>query len=82
MRQAALGRRLRELRLASKLTEEQLAAAAWLDPAYYRDVEAGRADLASLTYLDLIHLADALAVRPAHVMADLRVDLPASRPPN
>jgi transcriptional regulator with XRE-family HTH domain len=59
----ALGRRLRVLRTSAGLDPTELAAAAGLDPATYRRVEAG--DPATLTYLDLVALADALAVRPA-----------------
>ncbi len=47
----------------------ELAAAAGLDPATYRRAEAG--DPATLTYLDLVALADALAVPADSLLADL-----------
>lgn len=70
VRQVALAARLLRLRSAAGLSAGDLATAAGLDPAYYRDVEAARADLDRLTYLDLLGLAEALAVRPAAVLAD------------
>jgi transcriptional regulator with XRE-family HTH domain len=65
----ALGRRLRTLRTAAGLDPAELAHAARVDPAAYQRAEAGDPDV--LTYLDLLALADALAVRPAAVLADL-----------
>jgi transcriptional regulator with XRE-family HTH domain len=70
VRQAALGDRLFRLRKAAGLAPAELADAAGLDPAYYRDVEAGSGDLARLTYLDLLALADALQVPAAAVIRD------------
>jgi transcriptional regulator with XRE-family HTH domain len=75
-RQAAVAARLRRLRTAADLPAGDLAAAAGLDPAYYQDVEAGRADLTALTYLDLLRLADALDVPPAELLADPVVPAP------
>ena len=65
----ALGRRLRVLRTSAGLGSTELAAAAGLDPATYRRAEAG--DPATLTYLDLVALADALAVPADSLLADL-----------
>ena len=62
-RAEALGRRLRGLRTSAGLDPTELATAAGLDPVAYRRVEAG--DAGTLTYLDLLALADALAVPPA-----------------
>jgi transcriptional regulator with XRE-family HTH domain len=67
VRRAALGTRLVRLRTEAGLGAAELATAAGLDPADYRDVEAGRGEL---TYLDLFRLADALDVSPARVLAD------------
>lgn len=67
-RGAALGRRLRVLRTAAGLDPTELADAAGVDPVAYRQAEAG--DPVTLTYLDLLALADALAVPPACVLAD------------
>ena len=64
----ALGRRLRRLRTAAGLDAVALAAAARLDPVAYLRAEAG--DPAALTYLDLLALADALAVPPERMLAD------------
>jgi transcriptional regulator with XRE-family HTH domain len=65
----ALGRRLRVLRTSAGLDPTELAAAAGLDPATYRQAEAG--DPAMLTYLDLVALADVLAVPADSLLADL-----------
>lgn len=70
VRQAALGDRLQRLRDAAGLTPGDVAVAAGLDPAYYRDVEAGSGDLTRLTYLDLLALAEALQVPAAAVIRD------------
>jgi transcriptional regulator with XRE-family HTH domain len=59
---------LLRLRTAAGLEAAELADAAGLDPASYRQVEAG--DPASLTYLDLLALADALAVPAAAFLTD------------
>jgi transcriptional regulator with XRE-family HTH domain len=67
-RGAALGRRLRLLRSAAGLDPAELAEAAGLDPVSYRRAEDG--DPATLTYLDLLALADVLAVPPASLLAD------------
>ena len=69
-RQAALGSRLRRLREDAGLAPVELADAAGLDPVRYRRLEAGRGDLAALTYLDLLALADALAVPASAVLRD------------
>jgi transcriptional regulator with XRE-family HTH domain len=68
-RQAALGGRLRTLRAAAGKGAGELADAAGLDRAYYREVEAG-GGVSRLTYLDLLAIADALSVPPAAVLAD------------
>lgn len=70
LRPAALGTRLTALRAAAGLGAGEVAAAAGLDPAYYREVEAGHGDLAGVTYLHLLRLADALGVPPARVLGD------------
>jgi transcriptional regulator with XRE-family HTH domain len=70
LRQAALGSRLADLRAAAGLGAGEVADAAGLDRAYYREVEAGRGDLAGFTYLHLLRVADALHVAPARVLAD------------
>lgn len=69
-RRTQLGARLAGLRGAAGLGAGEVAAAAGLDPAYYRDVEAGRGDLAGFTYLHLLRVADALHVPPARVLGD------------
>jgi transcriptional regulator with XRE-family HTH domain len=56
------------LRTAAGLEATELADAAGLDRASYRSMEAG--DAARLTYLDLLAIADALAVPAAAVLAD------------
>ena len=60
VRSAALVARLRRLRAASWQGVEGLAD----------DIESGRADPGTLTYLDLLRLAEALDVRPAAILAD------------
>lgn len=65
----ALGRRLHALRTSAGLDPTGLAVAAGLDPVTYRSAEAGDPD--ALTYLDLVALADALAVPPASLLGDL-----------
>lgn len=75
-RQVALAGRLLRLRTAAGLAIRDLADATGLDPAYYRDIEAGRADLGALTYLDLLRIAEALGVPPAAVLADPVVQAP------
>jgi transcriptional regulator with XRE-family HTH domain len=70
VRKAALGDRLHRLREAAGLAPAELADAAGLDAAYYRDVEAGRGDLERFTYLHLLRLADALAVPASAVLRD------------
>jgi transcriptional regulator with XRE-family HTH domain len=67
-RQRALAARLRRLRAAADLGPDELAAAAGISSGCYRAVEAGRAD--TLTYLDVLALADALDVPPAALLAD------------
>jgi DNA-binding XRE family transcriptional regulator len=64
----ALGGRLVRLRAAAGLDADEVADAAGLDRASYRSVEAG--DVGRLTYLDLLAIADALAVPPAAVLSD------------
>jgi transcriptional regulator with XRE-family HTH domain len=73
-RQTALAARLRRLRAAAELGADELAAAAGLPAGRYQDAEAGRAG--TLTYLDLLALADALEVPPVAVLTD---DPPAER---
>jgi transcriptional regulator with XRE-family HTH domain len=65
----AFGRRLHVLRTSAGLDPTELAVAAGLDPVMYRLAEAGDPD--TLTYLDLVALADALAVPPASLLGDL-----------
>ncbi len=69
-RQAALGGRLLRLRTAVGLEAGEVADAAGLGRAYYRELETGDFDLAGLTYLTVLRLADALRVPPAAVLAD------------
>ena len=69
-RQAALGGRLRRLRTAAGKGPGEVADEAGVDRAYYREVEAGDGDLAGLTYLTVLALADALDVPPSAVLAD------------
>lgn len=66
----ALGGRLLRLRTAAGLSAAEVAAAAGLDPGYYREVETGDFEPAGLTYLALLRLADALGVPAAAVLAD------------
>jgi transcriptional regulator with XRE-family HTH domain len=65
----AVGGRLRVLRTSAGLDPTEPAAATGLDPVTYRQAEAG--DPATLTYLGLVALADALAVPPARLLTDL-----------
>jgi transcriptional regulator with XRE-family HTH domain len=67
---AALVARLRRLRAATDIGVDELADAAGIHRAAYRDVEAGRADPGTLTYLDLLGLAEALGVPPAALLID------------
>jgi transcriptional regulator with XRE-family HTH domain len=78
-RQAALVARLRRLRAATKLGVDELADAAGIRRTTYREVEAGRAASDTLTYLDLLALAEALDVPPAAILTDLRTP-PAALP--
>jgi transcriptional regulator with XRE-family HTH domain len=71
-RQAALVARLRWLRAATRLGVDELADAAGIHRTTYREVEAGRAAPGTLTYLDLLALAEALDVPPAAILTDLR----------
>jgi transcriptional regulator with XRE-family HTH domain len=69
-RQAALGDRLLRLRSAAGLSAAEVADAAGLDRAYYREIETGTFPLDGLTYLVILRLADALGVSPAAILAD------------
>jgi len=81
VRATALVVRLRRLRAASGQGVEGLADAAGLSRTFYRDVESGRADPGTLTYLDLLRLADALDVPPAAILADFPGPPPRPLPP-
>lgn len=70
-RQAALVARLRRLRADTELGVDELADAAGIHRTTYREIEAGRAAPGTLTYLDLLALAEALDVPPAAVLTDL-----------
>jgi transcriptional regulator with XRE-family HTH domain len=76
--QAALVARLRRLRVATDRGVDELADAAGIDRAAYGDVEAGRTDPGTLTYLDLLGLAEVLGVPPAALLTD-HPALPAPR---
>lgn len=52
-----LGRRVREMRLARDLTQEDLARGAEIDPKHLQDIEAGRSNP---TVSTLLGIADAL----------------------
>lgn len=71
-RRAALAARLQRLRLTAGMGVDELADAAGLPRAHYRDIEAGRAGVGAggLTYLDLFDLAEALDVPPAAILTD------------
>ncbi|HEY6747338.1 MAG TPA: helix-turn-helix transcriptional regulator [Mycobacteriales bacterium] len=69
-RQAALGGRLLRLRTAAGLGAGEVADAAGIDRAFYRQVETGAFPTEGLTYLDVLGLADALGVPPTAVLAD------------
>lgn len=58
------GRRVRELRLARRLTQEQLAQLAVLHPTYVSGIERGERNLG---FDNLIKLAKALAVHPSEL---------------
>lgn len=81
VRSAALVARLRRLRAATGQGVDELADAAGLSRTFYRNVEAGRADPGTLTYLDLRRLADALEVPPAAILADFPGPPPRPVPP-
>jgi transcriptional regulator with XRE-family HTH domain len=70
VRSSALVARLRRLRTAAGQGVEGLADAAGLSRTFYREIESGRADPGTLTYLDLLRLAEALDVPAAALLAD------------
>ena len=57
-----LGRRIRELRLAKKLTQERAAEAAALDDKHLQAIEGGRSNV---TLASLVGIAHALGVKLA-----------------
>jgi transcriptional regulator with XRE-family HTH domain len=81
VRASALVARLRRLRAAAEQGVDELADAAGLPRTFYRDLESGRADPGSLTYLDLLRLADAFEVPPAAILADFPGPPPRPVPP-
>ena len=81
VRSTALVARLRRLRAATGQGVDELADAAGLSRTLYRAVEGGRTDPGTLTYLDLLHLADALEVPPAAILADYPGPPPRPIPP-
>lgn len=81
VRSAALVARLRRLRTAAGQGVDELADAAGLSRTFYRNIESGRADPGTLTYLDLLRLADVLEVPPAAILADFPGPPPRPVPP-
>lgn len=55
-----LGRRIRELRVAKQLTQEQAAERAKLDPKHWQDLETGRTNP---TLATLVGISRALGVK-------------------
>lgn len=65
----ALGRRVRERRLALGMSQEQLGLVADLDRTYIGGVERGERNLA---VINLVRLAAALEVDPGEIVTGLR----------
>lgn len=65
---AGFGERLRQLRLAAKLSQEELALAAGLDRTYVSSCERGHRNV---TLETIGRLADALSVDPAALVRRL-----------
>lgn len=63
-RLAALGKRIKALRVASKLTQEKLAELSEFDPTYLSLLERGKRNP---PYLTLCRLADEMGVTIEHV---------------
>lgn len=63
-----LGRRLRALREARKLSQEALAAAAQIDPKHYQELEHGRTNATMAT---IVAVARALGVKLAVLFDDV-----------
>ena len=68
-RLVAIGGRIRALRRAAKLSQEELAARAGLDRAYYGRIERGERNVAAL---NLMKIAEVLKVEVGEVFPSRR----------
>ena len=66
---ALFGRRLRELRLAQYLSQEEVAFAAGMDRTYVSGCERGRRNIG---IENICKLAEALRVKPEHLLKDMK----------
>lgn len=73
----AFGRRLKSLRLARGLSQEQLAALASLDRTYVSSCERGRRNA---TIRTIVRLSAALDVDPCDLVSDLHLSNTAGEP--
>ena len=66
---ASFGNRVRALRLAAEISQEELAMRAGLDRTYVGGVERGERNL---TLVNISRLADALGVHPRDLFDDVK----------
>ena len=71
---ATLGKRIRELRMAVGLSQEELADRAGLHRTYVGGVERGERNIG---FLNLLEIAKALEVSPAEVLKPFRYPIDA-----
>lgn len=64
--QSRFGARVRELRQAKELTQEQLAFDSGLDRTYINSVEQGRRNV---SLVNIVRIAEALKVEPAELVS-------------
>ena len=73
------GARVRELRLARGLTQEQLAERAHLHRTYVASIETGQRNVA---LVNVVYLSRALDVSPGDLFANFTPDVLRTLPPN
>jgi transcriptional regulator with XRE-family HTH domain len=73
------GERLRELRLARGLTQEQLAERAHIHRTYLASVESGKRNVA---IVNVIYLSRALDVSPGELFSEFTPEVLRALPPN